>query len=697
MNKFLIFDSDLGIYRLPLSYSLADLDRIRGLFGHHSTDASIALPQFPPHLDQIDSSGKLGFLVYPAFEMAPRIGEFLEKTITHVRELKGKGYDYQHPQFKSYLEARDSIVAYLSDRLEFVVNQERRLGIFNIFWLSVTKQIITCIDELLVKSASSQKLKYMIHPHLKSMLNQVINQVFEKFAYQDDVTKKKMPFFRGTLKTKLGANFNFNFTQDLLNGQLSLLEASISPLDPLFQIRKILVDDNSEYYISYNDFSTFFENASDWLSQNISQKNELVMDILSKILGLPEERLSEVNTNLIMFEPQIIFTMQEILKTIPVSKSRRTLPLKRKTLLDEIGNKIWNQVLSDYIKLAREFQKAEIIGFMRDRVVILGSEYRQSGQNEDQVEGLKDKITYNFNSGSIVNDFRKVFMVFIDLRGFTQVASGLISVRKLKESLYSFFDPTLDIIDHFNGQIRFFGGDSILATFSQTNDETNDNCMNTIRVGILIQRLLRYLVNEKKLPFEGAGIGIHIGHIEDAYIFKNAQEKIDTVIGLSANITSRLSSGKSISAERKGDPTLIRELQDTLQDILERVKGKVSSNLRDSIVHIFESRLTRFTGYTSQADILSKLPEMKKKPGKFSADIIGGVLDNNGVVISDEAFNEIRQYHKPRSRPRGENVEFVLTDSILNEDIVFWRVGDAVFKGIDSTIPVWGVCPAKGH
>ncbi|MBN1356822.1 adenylate/guanylate cyclase domain-containing protein [bacterium] len=698
MNKFLIYDKSLEVYRLPLSYSLGDLDRIRNIFGEHSLDASIALPQLPPHIEAIDDKDKFGYLVYPPFDINTKTSNFLSKTVLHVRELKGTGYDYQHPLFKGYLLAREEAVRCLAESLEFVVAQERRLGIFNVYWLAVTKQIVNCLDEILIKTSGSQKLRYMIHPHLKSMLNQVLDQVFDKLEYRDSLTRQNIPFYRGTLKSKLGENFNFNFVNDIINVQLSLLESSISPLDPLFQIRRILVDENSEYYISYDDFVMVYESIMSWLEGHIREETEWVMKILSQVLGIPQARLNKLNLNTIIFEPQIMFTLQETLKQIPVKKTRRGLPIRKKTLIDEIGREIWNQVLLDFIKLARELQKAEIISYFRDRVTLLGKEQWKPGSGtEDRIEGLENRITYNFHSGTVINDLRQVTLLFIDLRGFTQIASGLIPVRKLKESLYEFFDPTLDIIDHFLGQIRFFAGDAVLATFSDKCSE-QDRVLNAVRVGIYIQNMLRHLVTEKQLPFEGVGIGIHVGKVENAYIFKNSQDKIDTVIGLAANITSRLSSGKSTTSEHRGDPALIREFQDILQDVLERIKGKVTPNLKTEIIQIFEDRLNRFSSELSKSDAYVDLPKFKKSPGQFKVHVVGGVLDNNGIALSDEAFSEFRNHHELRSRPgRDGNIEFVFGDAVLEQEIVFTKVGDALLKGIEVTVPVWGVFPAVGR
>ena len=75
---------------------------------------------------------------------------------------------------------------------------------------------------------------------------------------------------------------------------------------------------------------------------------------------------------------------------------------------------------------------------------------------------------------------------------------------------------------------------------------------------------------------------------------------------------------------------------------------------------------------------------------------MGGILSNNGLAISEECFNEIKNQYDLRSRPRGDEIEFVYSDSVLQEEIVFYRVGHAMLKGIERPMPVWAVYPARG-
>ncbi len=695
MIKFLVFDPVYGRSRLPLAYSIGDIETLRSIFSSRSTEPCVAVPILPPQRDIINDENTKGYLVYPPAQFSSKFGDFLEHTVVHIRELKGKGYDFRHPLFKNYLASRADTISYLTDRLESVINQERRLGLFNLFWLTMTKKTISCIHEIVIKSSGNLGLKFNLYPHTKNMLIDVQKSILQKCKYKDSLIMKNFPSHQGILKSKLGDTFNFHFVNDMLNVQLSLLESSVSPLDPLFLIKKILVQENIDYFISFKDFKVFYETVRQWLETKIAEGDEWLLNLLSYQLCVSQESISKINIHNIIFDPKIIYTLQDTLKQIQLHpKNRSTIPGRRKTLVDEIDPKIWKQMILDFVKLAQEIQKAEIISFFRDRIILLEQNLQQKVDNATTTPILEDRITYNFNTDPIINDLRKVTILFIDLRGFTEASSGVISSGQLKTALYNFFDPTLDVIQYFSGQIRFFAGDAILAIFSDHCPE-NERTINAVRVGIKIQRLLKFLVKKTRLPFEGAGIGIHFGPVESAYIFKNENEKFDTVIGLSANVTSRLSSGKSTMSERRGDPTFKREINDLFQDVIEKIKGKVTPTIQNEIVRIFEQRLLRLDGEHPSGKAYLNLPELKDHPGNFNVTVTGGVLHNNGVVLSEEAFKELNKYYTLEPRSNENCQEFLLRDDTLKETILFRPTGDAFLKGLKITIPVWSAQPEK--
>jgi len=65
------------------------------------------------------------------------------------------------------------------------------------------------------------------------------------------------------------------------------------------------------------------------------------------------------------------------------------------------------------------------------------------------------------------------------------------------------------------------------------------------------------------------------------------------------------------------------------------------------------------------------------------------------VALSEDSFREIQSSATLTSRPSGGKQEFVLADEVLDETITFKQVGQALFKGMDTPIPVWSAVPEK--
>ena len=694
MKKFVSYDDRYEIHRLQLGYSLGDLDTMRMIFCRNTKDSSVSLPVLPPQLDQIDENGEKGYLVFPPVEMAYRIDAFMEKTISHIRELKSKGYDYNHPDFKRYLEARDEIIFYLAERLESIIEQERRLGIFNLFWLVVTSMCVDGLNQSLVKQNASVNARFAVQPHVRSMLKQTLAQVNEKLNYRDDLLRKTMPFYKSTILTRLGASFNFNFVNEMLDIQLSLLENYIPPVDPIHFIRKLLVEENSLYLITYKDYEVMYHSIRSWVEEKISQGDEWFGSIISHVLGISSTYLAKVDPDIIVFDPRFIFAMQDRFRGIPAVLRNKNL--RKKQLGDEIDSKAYDHLVVDYLKLARELQIAEIITYFRKRVKLFDDKSRTVSGSSEKTHALENKITYNLDIGAAINDLRNNTIMFVDLRASTELSSGTISSSQLIKTLYAFFDPALDIIEHYGGRIRFFAGDSILATFSDDNPGETST-LNAILAGIEIQKMLGRSDIDDLMPLRGVGIGIHVGMLENAYIFSDTRDKFDTVIGLAANLASRLSSGKSSSRERRADPLFRREINDLLQDILENTKNRITPNVRDEIVTLFEAFSQDESAPGGSKKAFQVLPEIKDQPGSFRVNVINGFLHNNGVVLSDAALKNLSDNQNLQERLGRNSTEFAAVDETNNPIFILRPVGDAHLKGIPETIMIWSAFPVDNQ
>ncbi len=76
---------------------------------------------------------------------------------------------------------------------------------------------------------------------------------------------------------------------------------------------------------------------------------------------------------------------------------------------------------------------------------------------------IADKISYQFEKGKIINDLRHVTLLFLDLRGFTELSAGDISDHPIERTFIQFWS-TVNILNHFGGTIKTYA-DRILAAF----------------------------------------------------------------------------------------------------------------------------------------------------------------------------------------------------------------------------------------
>jgi class 3 adenylate cyclase len=345
-------------------------------------------------------------------------------------------------------------------------------------------------------------------------------------------------------------------------------------------------------------------------------------------------------------------------------------------------------LLYDYLNLADDVRKSEVISFFRDRIAIVRSSKNFTTSKPRRIRVYEkpepiEKITYNFTPGQkLISDLRNVTLLFLDLRGYTEVSAGNISSEALKQNLYRFFDPAMDIIDHFHGSIKFYAGDAIFASFG-SGPWKDYHGLNAVRAAIEIQKIFKALKERGSMVFHGMGIGIHTGLVEDAYFFLNPVEKSTTVIGFTANLTGRLSSGKSERLNQKLDLQSVFTLNEYL------MTRALSMHMDPATLAVFEEQLLK---------ILDGIQEEKAKEEKsqalqpeFNVHVIKGVLNNNGIALSDTTFQYIREVVALKEVPSRTVVDYLYEDKAIGEIILFKKAGDASFKGLEGKFPIWGV------
>ena len=693
MHKFSQFDLKLNIRRLPLTYSLGDLTTVREIFTPEGGDIGrTQLPILPPISESIQQNGDeiQGYFVEISPALLVAIREFLKSTLLQLELHQQPGKNHRSDITRKYVEVRRECMNRIGLRLVEVIKQERRLGLYNLFWLVISKHLVTLLDNVIIEKGEKRaRLKLKMLPIIAQAFQETIQQVKRYFQKEDTQKRRYSQYIDDTIVSHLGAAFNDEFSKAIITGQIHLVYPNISRTNLWECARVIFFEGNEQYHISYDEFVEIYSGVRTYIEKRLTNRDNVFCEMIANILKIPFQTVTKVPIEAIMFHPTVISLFGEEIKQLPAkSASRKKTFFKNwgPQLGNLFGEDSWEFAINDYLTFAKDLRKSEIIAFLRNRIVLVPKSSHKTPQDALQrpsgksSERLTDKISYQFDKGRIINDLRQVSLIFLDLRGFTELSAGDISDQKLKEHLYNFFDPVVNILNHFNGVIKTYAGDGILASFGGHKE----HALNAVRAAIEIQKFFQMLKHEKKVAFKGMGIGIHTGLVEETYFFPDLEAPShNTVIGLTANLVGRLSSGKT---EKKGkiDMKAISELNEYVKT---HIHDTDSTN--PTMLSIFEERLFQAVE-TLQTN--KEAQSIKKEQGMESAvSVISGVLNNNGIAISNTTFKHIHALQQLKEHETRGSVRYRLFDHILKENILLAKAGDATFKGIKGKFPVWGV------
>jgi class 3 adenylate cyclase len=238
---------------------------------------------------------------------------------------------------------------------------------------------------------------------------------------------------------------------------------------------------------------------------------------------------------------------------------------------------------------------------------------------------------YEFGEAAqVLNHAVPATVLFLDLRGFTSTSEGQISERDLTRELYAVFDAFVPIIEQFGGTVDKYLGDGMMVTWGTDRRDVLDP-LKAIRAGVLCQQSLRRK-RESGATWFKMGIAIHYGRVYLARFVAGEGAVQATVIGRNVNLAGRLSSASRRSTDQG-------------------------------------------TGGAPAS------------PGAGVSVDREGRLFNEGIAISRETLAQLEEHLALVHTERGMEYE----DDVIDRRLVIRYAGDAKFKGVRSSLPVYAV------
>jgi class 3 adenylate cyclase len=297
------------------------------------------------------------------------------------------------------------------------------------------------------------------------------------------------------------------------------------------------------------------------------------------------------------------------------------------------------EIMDAFLDLIAGVKRFELLAHLRDRVSLVDP-FQADRATEDRItRGLR---VYEFgDSAQVLNNALNATVVFLDLRGFTKTSEGQISERDLTRELYLVFDAFTALALRFGGTVDKFLGDGMMVTFGTDQHDPLDP-LNALRLAVLAQETLARMRQEGQTYFK-MGISIHYGRVYLARFIADERAVHTTVIGRNVNLAGRLSS----AAKRAID---------------EDENGEAG-----------EEEVPVATSRTGLQVLLDE----------------HGALFNEGIVLSRDALAQL-EAHLPLTQA-PEAIEYEYFDEAIGRRFCIHYVGDAKFKGVRSSVPVYSV------
>ncbi len=566
-------------------------------------------------------------------EFFQSLGLLLREFFQEIHPLAIEGEPLGNRGDAGYRELREALV----DGAVQALHQERRNGLYNLFFLALAKAISEAACEFFSQGGRKPYHKYLIHPLLASFLTGV----------HEAARRQVEELASGGVLLHLGSGFNDSLIQSILNDQMPLITLE----DEAVHVREVLGIANPRFPVSLAAFKAIHQILSARIREGIERNDQDWLGDLQQAAQEPTP-VDENKILRLLNSPRVIefllFDYETVGKRIVASRQI-------------VGNGVpYSRTCRAVVDLAMALKRNEAIQLLKRRVEILSG--GQAGRAE---ELYSEGRLYRYSlRGRIVNEARNITTVFLDLRGFTEQSEKAVSAGELTDQLYAIFDPITAIVREQNGRIDKFTGDGMMITFGVESLSQQDP-LNALRMAVRVQESMRSLRAAGKTDFK-MGVSIHSGMAVVAH-FMAEDERVDrTVIGRNINIAGRLSSAGdvgSLEKERKEFEDLVASLSQSLQSEEER---------------------SRFLGSVASRTSVGK-------PISGVSIDARGKLYNLGIVLSEQTIEAIQKVVNLEFGEDGETAYRYYFDSVLSRQISLYYVGDVRFKGVESALPVYAV------
>lgn len=536
---------------------------------------------------------------------------------------------------------------YLENLVSIIVNiirYERRIGLINLFWLAFSKDFSNILNDYFSKRGVKNNLKYQMHPMLSGLFNSAMNISYQKVSQIED----RMVQFN------LGINFNDNLIVSIINDQLPLTESEIRRIN----LQDILSEYNKRYSLSFKTFNEIYVILHKRIKKGLEERERpLIQLVKGHLKGIPENRLME-DASII----KMIFN-RHVLEYLLLDYEDTGRKLFSNSAIINAAKSFenWSQLFNSFKDIMHGLQKTEIIKTIQKKIMLYPVESTKTKEDKLFSEGRLYRFT---GATSVTNNARKVAILFADLRGFTKTSEKGYSEREITYQLYNVFDPITEITSKFGGRIDKFTGDGVMIIYGVPTPKETDS-QNAIRTAILIQKRLDDLRKQGKTHYQ-MGISIHTGRAYIANFMIDEKKKDTTIIGRNVNIAGRLSAAKaSVPIEKEG-----HEFDEMLNSL--------AYSLTDS------REIENFKEYAYKK--FSK----KKMVGGVAVDENGSIY-NTGIAVSKDVVDDMKNSITFEDSGSYSGTTLSYYDNVIGHKVVFEYVGDAIFKGVDKSMPIYSV------